>query len=120
MLRDSDGATQRLLLGWVMNVVTTYTPHSTLQPDIMYVTCDNKAREDFGGKTLPILTVSRNIIPIIFLIRKMFIDFWSAEQQSLIRGLPSHLTVPAAGFFCCSSDTFAGHCAGCSLVPQID
>ena len=50
----------------------------------------------------------------------MFIDFWSAEQQSLIRGLPTDLTVPAAGFFWCSSDTFAGHCAGCSLVPQID
>ena len=85
---------------------------------MMYVTFDK--REDFGGKTLPILTVSRNIIPIIFLIRKMFIDFWSAEQQSLIRGLPTDLTVPAAGFFWCSSDTFAGHCAGCSLVPQID
>ena len=35
---------------------------------------------------MPILTVSRNIIPIIFLIRKMFIDFWSAVEQSLIRG----------------------------------
>ena len=66
------------------------TLHTAARHD---VTCDK--REDFGGKTLPILTVSRNIIPIIFLIRKMFIDFWSAEKQSLIRGGGFLLTWPS-------------------------